>query len=129
MYPTISHLIEDIFGVYVPLPIQTFGFCVAMAFIAAAYVIKLELERKEKQGLISSLKVDKIIGKKLSTSEIVISLITGFFIGFKFDKRCNVQRFFGTSPSCLNLLFIYPRPKGTIMAFVGVLLKIRKGVE
>ncbi len=83
MYPTISHLIEDIFGVYIPLPIQTFGFWVAMAFIAAAYVIKLELERKEKQGLISSLKVDKIIGKKLSTSEIIISLITGFFIGFK----------------------------------------------
>ena len=83
MYPTISHLIEDLFGVYIPLPIQTFGFWVAMAFIAAAYVIKLELERKEKQGLISSLKVDKVIGKKLSTSEIIISLITGFFIGFK----------------------------------------------
>tara|TARA_Y100000746_G_scaffold127194_1_gene108915 strand:- start:575 stop:1726 length:1152 start_codon:yes stop_codon:yes gene_type:complete len=83
MYPTISHLIEDLFGVYIPLPIQTFGFWVAIAFIAAAYVIKLELERKEKQGLISSLKVDKVIGKKLSTSEIIISLITGFFIGFK----------------------------------------------
>ena len=83
MYPTISHLIEDLFGVYIPLPIQTFGFWVAMAFIAAAYVIKLELERKEKQGLISSLKVDKIIGKKLSSTEIIISIITGFFIGFK----------------------------------------------
>ena len=54
MYPTISHLIEDIFGVYIPLPIQTFGLWVAVAFICAAYVIKLELERKEKSGLISS---------------------------------------------------------------------------
>ena len=79
MYPTISHLIEDLFGVYIPLPIQTFGFWVAMAFIAAAYVIKLELERKEKDGLISSVKSDKIIGKKLSSSEIMMSLITGFF--------------------------------------------------
>ena len=54
MYPTISHLIEDLFGIYIPLPIQTFGFWVAIAFMVAAYVIKLELERKEKIGLFKS---------------------------------------------------------------------------
>ena len=83
MYPTISHLIEDIFGVYIPLPIQTFGLWVAVAFICAAYVIKLELERKEKSGLISSTVINKIIGRKLTTLEIITSLISGFIIGFK----------------------------------------------
>ena len=83
MYPTISHLIEDIFGVYIPLPIQTFGLWVAVAFICAAYVIKLELERKEKNGLISSTAINKIIGRKLTTLEIITSLISGFIIGFK----------------------------------------------
>ena len=83
MYPTISHLIEDIFGVYIPLPIQTFGLWVAVAFICAAYVIKLELERKEKSGLISSTVINKIIGRKLTTFEIITSLISGFIIGFK----------------------------------------------
>ena len=83
MYPTISHLIEDLFGIYIPLPIQTFGFWVAIAFMAAAYVIKLELERKEKIGLISSTKINQIVGNKLSSSEIIISILSGFILGYK----------------------------------------------
>ena len=83
MYPTISHLIEDLFGIYIPLPIQTFGFWVAIAFMAAAYVIKLELERKEKIGLISSTKINQIIGNKLSYTEIIISILSGFILGYK----------------------------------------------
>ena len=39
MYPTISHLLFDLFAVNIPLPIQTFGFWVAIAFLAASYVI------------------------------------------------------------------------------------------
>ena len=83
MYPTISHLIEDLFGIYIPLPIQTFGLWVAIAFMAAAYVIKLELERKEKNGLISSIKIYQIVGNRLSYTEIIISLLTGFVLGYK----------------------------------------------
>ena len=83
MYPTISHLIEDLFGIYIPLPIQTFGFWVAIAFMAAAYVIKLELERKEKIGLISSTKINQIVGNKLSYTEIIISILSGFILGYK----------------------------------------------
>ena len=62
MYPTISHLIEDLFGINIPLPIQTFGFWVAIAFLAASYVIKNELQRKEKEGKISIIKIKKIVG-------------------------------------------------------------------
>ena len=83
MYPTISHLIEDLFGIYIPLPIQTFGFWVAIAFLAASYVIKIELQRKEKEGKISIIKIKKIVGLKLKSIDIGIALFSGFLIGFK----------------------------------------------
>ena len=83
MYPTISHLIEDLFGIYIPLPIQTFGFWVAIAFLAASYVIKIELKRKEREGKVNVIKIKKIIGQKLNYFEIGTSLFFGFLIGFK----------------------------------------------
>ena len=39
MYPTISHLLFDLFGVKIPLPIQTFGFWVAISFVVAAWLL------------------------------------------------------------------------------------------
>ena len=83
MYPTISHLLFDLFGVNIPLPIQTFGFWVAIAFLAASYIITKELKRKEKEGYLSTSIVKQTIGKSLSIYEILMSLITGYFIGFK----------------------------------------------
>ena len=83
MYPTISHLLFDLFGINIPLPIQTFGFWVAIAFLAASYIITKELKRKEKEGHLSVSIIKETIGKSLSIYEILSSLITGFFLGFK----------------------------------------------
>jgi prolipoprotein diacylglyceryltransferase len=83
MYPTISHLLFDLFGINIPLPIQTFGFWVAIAFVAAFYVVTKELKRKENEGHLSPTTSKVIIGKRLTVTEIFSSLITGFFIGFK----------------------------------------------
>ena len=83
MYPTISHLIYDLFGVNIPLPIQTFGFWVAIAFIAASWVISFELKRKEKEGFLSTTTIKEQIGLSLTPNEIISSIITGFIIGFK----------------------------------------------
>ena len=83
MYPTISHLIYDLFGINIPLPIQTFGFWVAIAFLSAAWIVSLELKRKESEGFLSVFMVKEIVGKRLSMQEIASSLLVGFGIGFK----------------------------------------------
>ncbi len=83
MYPTISHFIQDVFGVNIPLPIQTYGFFVALAFILGGYILMLELKRKESLGYLSTFKKKITIGAPASTSEIVISTLVGFLVGFK----------------------------------------------
>jgi len=101
MYPTISHLLFDLFGINFPLPIQTFGFCVAMAFLAGGYFLAKELKRKEKEGHFNKETIKVIIGEKLYFNEIASSCITGFIVGFKlvearfyyYDLLANPQDF------------------------------------
>ena len=83
MYPTISHLIYDLLGINIPLPIQTFGFFVALAFVIGSYFISQEFKRKEKEGLLSIIKKKVKIGEGITTYEILSAVIGGFFIGFK----------------------------------------------
>jgi phosphatidylglycerol:prolipoprotein diacylglycerol transferase len=83
MYPTISDFLLDFFGLNLPLPIQTFGFMLAISFFLAAYTLKLELIRKEKEGLLSCHVVTIVHGKPASIADILSSALTGFIIGFK----------------------------------------------
>ncbi len=50
MYPRISDLINDFLGTDINLPVQTYGFFMALAFIFGGWVIYSELKRKEKEG-------------------------------------------------------------------------------
>jgi phosphatidylglycerol:prolipoprotein diacylglycerol transferase len=83
MYPTISDFLLDFFGVDLPLPIQTFGFMLAISFFLAAYSLKLELIRKESAGLLNYNLVEVVIGKPASLLEMFSSSISGFVIGYK----------------------------------------------
>lgn len=83
MYPRLSDMINDLLGTSIRLPIQTYGFFLALAFIAGAIILSLELKRKERNGLLMAQKKTIIIGKPASAKNIVVSGLLGFLLGYK----------------------------------------------
>jgi len=83
MYPKISDLLNDIFGISISLPIQTYGFFIAMAFILAAIVLYFELKRKEAEGIIPVQVKTRTIGRRASAMELIISFLISFTVFYK----------------------------------------------
>jgi phosphatidylglycerol:prolipoprotein diacylglycerol transferase len=63
--------------------LKSFGFLVAMGFLAAGYVISLELKRKEAKGLIGFTIQEITTGKGASMSDYIVNGLIGFAIGYK----------------------------------------------
>lgn len=83
MYPTISDLLQDLLGISIPLPIQSFGFFVAIAFLAAAYVLRKELQRRESLGWLQGKSEILVVGAAATWQELLLNAVLGFLIGFK----------------------------------------------
>jgi len=85
MYPTIYHLVKDLLGIdiFFLKPFQSFGFFIAISFLLSSWFLIKELKRKEKLGVISSHTKKVMVGKAASISELLLSGIFGFIIGFK----------------------------------------------
>lgn len=83
MYPTLTHLLQDLFGVTIQTPIKTFGFFVALSFIGANLAMTWEMKRKEKEGLLSTWKKKVWMGKPATTQDYFMSVLFGFILGFK----------------------------------------------
>jgi prolipoprotein diacylglyceryltransferase len=83
MYPTLSDMLRDLLGISIPLPFPTFGFFVALAFLAAAYFFTRELKRKEALGWLKARQVRVKVGEKASMLELLGNALIGFLTGFK----------------------------------------------
>ena len=83
MYPTISDLLRDLTGINIPLPIQSFGFFVALSFVLGAWAMSSDLKRKEEEGLLKSIQKSVLKGAPANFTELLITAITAFILGYK----------------------------------------------
>jgi len=129
MYPTITDLIQDLFGFYIPLPIQSFGFFVAISFILGAYVLSLELKRKEKEGLLKSSIKKIMIGEPLKFYELLSSGFFGFIIGYKIIYAIFNYSEFVQNPPDFILSFEGSILGGVLIALLSVFIKYRENAK
>lgn len=85
MYPNLYYVLNDWFGWKVNAfkVFNTFGIFVAIAFITAAWILTLELRRKEKLGLLGFREETIVTGKPASSLQLFINGLIGFVFGYK----------------------------------------------
>jgi len=84
MFPKLSDLINHLLGSQIDLPIQTYGFFLALAFATGGFILRAELKRKEKEGLLFPRTHTIHPNKPASWFEFITGLIISSLIGWKF---------------------------------------------
>lgn len=81
MYPKLTDLLNDLLGTHWNLPVQTYGFFVALAFATAGWLLFLELRRKERTGLLRPVVKTRRKGKQAGQAVTIHPYtLTGDFI-------------------------------------------------
>jgi len=85
MYPNLYYVFKDLMGIewHRLSYLHTFGLMVAVAFMVAAWVLSLELKRKEKQALLLPREDIITVGKPATGMDLLLSGLTGFLFGYK----------------------------------------------
>jgi len=85
MYPNLYYLFKDLFGVSLPFLkiINSFGFFVALSFLAAAWIFLKELKRKQAEGIFTFTETTITVGEPAGFGELFTNFILGFILGYK----------------------------------------------
>ncbi len=85
MYPNLYYAFQDILGVELEglKLVNSFGFFVALSFILSAWILTLELKRKQNLGQFTYSEEKIQVGAPASIMELLINFLLGFVFGFK----------------------------------------------
>lgn len=117
-YATIAELLNGIFGTHMQFPVFSFGFFVGLAFVAAGWVLYIELRRKEKAGLFTPTKETVIVGKPASTTELIWNAVVGYIIGFKVGGIALNWQLFNENPQS----YVFSTQGNIVIGLIGALV-------
>lgn len=83
MFPTLGHLFNYLFGTDIIFPLPTYGFMLVMAFSTALLVIRHELKRREKVGLLQSHIEEVKEGGPMNYLDLALTCLFSFAFGGK----------------------------------------------
>ncbi len=96
MYPYLSDLFNDLLGTDIQLPMKTFGFFLALAFIAAYIALRSDLRRREGLGQFT-LRPERIRKQgPMHIREVVIFALVWGLVGYKLGLMITDPEFFNT---------------------------------
>ena len=98
MYPKISDLINDLLGTSLLLPIQTFGFFVALCFVVGYFVLNHELNRMTRNGVFKTTQVKVREGGPIEVWDVVVNFLIFFLVGYKLGLMVEDYRGFAENP-------------------------------
>lgn len=83
MFPKLSDLLNYLFGSHIDLPIQTYGFFLTLGFLTGGFILRSELKRKEKDGLLKERIIEVHSKNTTSWFGIIPGIILSSIIGWK----------------------------------------------
>ena len=113
MFPKLSDLINYLFGSHINLPVQTYGFFLALAFTCGGIILRIELKRKEKEGLLAARQVITKPNQPASWPEFLGGLLFSTLIGWKFFGIITEYAVFADNPQQYML-----SAKGSLAALI-----------
>jgi phosphatidylglycerol---prolipoprotein diacylglyceryl transferase len=101
MYPDLGFFVKNTFGIEIPglWLIKIFGLMMALAFLAAGYILSLEMRRKERDGFFVSSIIQTTVGEAATMSQLFWTFLYGFVVGGKFSWIVLNFQEFGYDPA------------------------------
>ena len=118
MYPHLSDLINDLLGTSLSLPMKTFGFFLALAFIVAYLVLRADLRRREAAGQFA-LRPEKVrTAGPMHIREVFIYTAVWTLVAFKLGLMFTDPEFFNQNTEAA-IFSAKGSPVFALLALVG----------